>query len=382
MKSPLSILVTDGNYKHSLAVVRSLGRSGIRCSLDISSHTPLAVSRFCRYTRKLVICPNPVRYFEEYVKWMESIYTGNRYDIIIPVGSESNLAVAELDPEMVSGKSITPDPQVVKLMSDKEAAIEKMAGLSVNVPRTARLSGCDQLRETYSKWDCPLVIKPVTGASAVGVHYVHSEESVKPVCDMLERSDPSQYIVQEYIAGTGRGFFGFYSDGRLLSYFMHERIREFPVTGGISIVARSVNDRYLFELGDHVLNALKWSGPCMLEFKYDPSHKKYTLIEVNPKLWGSLELAIASGVNFPELIVRHLMGEEFDTPEYSDGITFAWPIPWSLLCFASRIRGRTIDNYEPGRNGHFTDLSWSDPMPNVVQIITMPYYLVKEWHRT
>ena len=42
----------------------------------------------------------------------------------------------------------------------------------------------------------------------------------------------------------------------------------------------------------------------MVEFKLDEQTQEVKLMEINPKFWGSLELGLAAGVNFGELLVR------------------------------------------------------------------------------
>jgi predicted ATP-grasp superfamily ATP-dependent carboligase len=86
--------------------------------------------------------------------------------------------------------------------------------------------------------------------------------------------------------------------GRLLAAFCHRRLREYPVSGGPSTLAVSVRDPRLVELGTALLRALDWVGVAMVEFKQD-GRGEYRLMEVNPRLWGSLPLAIAAGVNVP-----------------------------------------------------------------------------------
>ena len=83
---------------------------------------------------------------------------------------------------------------------------------------------------------------------------------------------------------------------------MHRRIRERLVMGGPSTCAESVYDSKLLDYGLRVLKNLKWHGVAMVEFKKDSIDGEFKLMEINPKFWGSLDLAIASGVDFPYLL--------------------------------------------------------------------------------
>src|SRR6202000_289676 len=98
------------------------------------------------------------------------------------------------------------------------------------------------------------------------------------------------------------GFFGLGRRGRVVAYFMHRRLHEVPPSGGPSAMAMSWRDPRLMDLGERFFAATEWHGPAMVEFKRARRDGQYYLIEVNPKFWGSLDLSIASGVDFPLLL--------------------------------------------------------------------------------
>lgn len=85
---------------------------------------------------------------------------------------------------------------------------------------------------------------------------------------------------------------------------MHKRIRELYTMGGPSTCAISVYDPKLLDYGLKILGALNWHGIAMVEFKKDSKDGTFKLMEINPKFWGSLDLAIASGIDFPYLLYK------------------------------------------------------------------------------
>ena len=68
----------------------------------------------------------------------------------------------------------------------------------------------------------------------------------------------------------------------------------------------------IMELGLSLLKSLNWVGVGMVEFKVDPRDGIPKLMEVNPRFWGSLQLAIVSGIDFPYLILRMARKERFE----------------------------------------------------------------------
>src|SRR5208283_2488478 len=119
------------------------------------------------------------------------------------------------------------------------------------------------------------------------------------------RSDNDEsFVIQEFIQGEAYGFFALYRRGRIVASFMHKRIREVPPTGGPSSAAESVYDQRLLSLGTRILDHLSWHGLAMVEFKKDSRTHDFRLLEINPKFWGSLDLAIEAGIDFPHLATQ------------------------------------------------------------------------------
>jgi predicted ATP-grasp superfamily ATP-dependent carboligase len=178
------------------------------------------------------------------------------------------------------------------------------------------------------------------------------------------------FLLQEYIPGDGYGFFGLFNQGALRAIFMHKRLREYPITGGPSTVAESVYEPRLKELGLRILRLLNWHGAAMVEFRKDFRDNEYKLMEINPKFWGSLDLAIASGVDFPYLTCKMAVdGDVKPVFRYKVGVKFMWPFPDDFqrsLVYPLSIRDLIKDLIESRTH---TNISWADLNPNLIQIL-------------
>ena len=146
-------------------------------------------------------------------------------------------------------------------------------------------------------------------------------------------------LIQESIPRKGEAFGVsalFNKDSKLRAVFVHKRLREYPVTGGPSTLRESVKNPKVQELGLKLLKALDWVGVAMVEFKVDPRDGEPKLMEINPRFWGSLQLAILSGVDFPYLIYR--MAKEGDVKpilDYKIGVRCRWMFPGDFIHFLS-----------------------------------------------
>ncbi len=167
----------------------------------------------------------------------------------------------------------------------------------------------------------PVVVKPALGSGNVRMFY-----SDKEVQAYLKYGlhNAAELVIQERIRGDGYGFFALYKRGELQTYFMHKRIREIPPTGGPSTAAKSVYEPKLLELGSKILDTLAWHGVAMVEFKRDIETGEFKLMEINPKFWGSLDLAVASGVNFPYLAVCLVTSRELPARQTYKSLKYCW----------------------------------------------------------
>jgi hypothetical protein len=209
--------------------------------------------------------------------------------------------------------------------------------VGLDVPRTfARPADVDRF---------PVVVKRSSGSG--GVRYVNDSTELRTV-------DPSDVVIQEWIPGPGHGFFALFEHGGERATFMHRRIREFPITGGASTAAESFYDADLEEFGLRLLRALEWHGVAMVEVKRDARDGRFKLMEINPKFWGSLDLSIAAGVDFPWATVQMALGGlDGPAPPYDGNMRFQWVFddlmravaePRSLGAFWRDLRNPRVRN--------------------------------------
>ncbi len=328
-----SVLLTDGSFKHTLAAVRSLGCKGIETTVVDSSF--FAQSFYSRKCNRRYIVPTPSVSPKNYVMTLKKILTKRHHDVILPIGWESNYYIS-MYRHLLEPYSKIPiaDHNNMTIAANKDKTMKFADKIGVSIPLTffpEKQEDIDQIVDTQR---FPLVIKGSVDAGHV--FYAHSKEELLDYFKRLRKFHP---IVQEYIQGYGCGFFALYDRGKCRAFFMHRRIREYPLTGGPSTAAEAYYSKDLLYQGRKLLDALDWNGVAMVEFKHDASDGKYKLMEINPKFWGSLELAIVSGVDFPYLTYKMAMGEKFEPIEkYNTNSKFRWPFPGDLLHYLSAGR--------------------------------------------
>ena len=117
-------------------------------------------------------------------------------------------------------------------------------------------------------------------------------------------------------------------------------------------------------MGMSLLDSLEWHGPAMVEFKRSEDDGTPYLMELNPKLWGSLALSIASGMRVPSDIARLIEGDNL-VPDIShtSAILFWWPFNSPGALFGGL---KALSHGRPRTNLKFFDFG-----PHLVELITM-----------
>jgi predicted ATP-grasp superfamily ATP-dependent carboligase len=121
----------------------------------------------------------------------------------------------------------------------------------------------------------------------------------------------------------------------------------------------------------------------MVECKYDPRSDRYYVMEINPRFWGSLQLAIDAGVDFPALLVECALGGT-PTPvtAYRVGVRSRWgwgEMDYIYLRTKLRASGESrlgafaraataVLRWRPGRD-RAEVFRWSDPGPFVTETL-------------
>ena len=134
----------------------------------------------------------------------------------------------------------------------------------------------------------PIIKKPFHGSGSSGIEFIENQNQLDNIL-----IDFSAEFLQEKLQETVEVEAGFYlmKEGELVSYYSHQRLRTFPSTGGVSVFSKSTNNLTIKDIGYKILKKLKWSGVAMIEYILDHRDNKYKLIEINPRMWGSIMLS-------------------------------------------------------------------------------------------
>lgn len=168
----------------------------------------------------------------------------------------------------------------------------------------------------------PLIIKPRNGSGSKNIKFASSFNEIAN----MNINNLDDFIIQERIS-NGKDVIGAFflcKDGDVISSYTHKRIRTFPKSGGVTVLSKISNDNEPIEIGTQLLKKLNWNGFAMIEFLWDDKVDKFKVIEINPRLWGSVLLSEFSGMNFINNYINLSLNIKIDSPNRRDNVMIRW----------------------------------------------------------
>lgn len=376
----MTVLILDADHKNALAIIRHLGKTK-KYDIDVVSHNKHSIGFYSTYANEKLLVADPKKDGEAYLNDILNILRKKKYAVILPVSyisyqicSANKATISEL-----THLTITSSENIILASSkiDTYAFAEK---IGVPYPEITKVKSLEEIEDMDVEFPCVIKAPYEIGKNVVDYAY-NKEQFIKRYRSIVEKYDMAATlpIVQRYIDGGGFGFFAYYEKGQCKNFFIHKRIREYPASGGFSTAAEAFYDKKIEAYGKKILDALSWDGVAMVEFKQDKKTGEYYLMEINAKFWGSLELALVNGINFPQMLIDRALGKEIIMQDAYGRKRFQWILngdlfhlfqrPWHFPAF---VRDLIIAK---------NDFYWCDIKPNLYQVANFFNHYYKRWFK-
>lgn len=324
------VLILDALQRSALAVTRSLGTKSIAVFTADESITALAGSS--KFSTLYFSYPSPRLYPEQFIETLCDIIKQHDIDTLMPM---TELTTQLLLMHQSAFPDVTipfPTLSVVDSLADKCKLMQMAESLGVPIPKTYYVNDPENLPCKLEDLPYPLVLKP--GKSWIlhqgqwrraAVRIANNIADAKNILDSDWAFSTHPFMLQQCVEGEGAGVFAIYDQGKPLALFAHRRLREKPPSGGVSVLSESAPiDPVLAAPAQKLLDHVHWHGVAMVEFKVAPDGTPY-LMEINTRFWGSLQLAVDAGVDFPYMLYQLACGENPETIiNYKTGIKLRW----------------------------------------------------------
>ena len=332
------VLVLGDDDRSFLTVVRSLGRK------NISVHTgwchPASFALHSKYVTKVHNIPPFSLQNDSWKKTLIDIFQKENFDLVIPCNDLTMipLQINRRELEKYAPIYLISD-RAFDITQDKIKSYELAKSNNIPVPKSIIITQKSDISKILSNFKFPIILKPrlsVTSNDLENKHFVRKvytkDELTNHINYILE--DKVEIQVQENFNGKGVGIEVLVDNGEILVVFQHIRVHE-PLMGGGSTYRKSAAPHpELLEATRKLMKSLNYTGVAMVEFKVNFDSGQWIFVEINGRFWGSLPLAVSSGVDFPYYLYQLLVNKKRDFPqEYKKGIycrNFLYDLDWMV----------------------------------------------------
>lgn len=330
----MTALVLDADSRSALASVRSLGRHGV--PVWTADSGPESLAGHSRHAQGYHRLPSPFEAPGEYPEAVQALATRLGAEVVIPMTDASVMLLARpgaAPPDTPGPRIAAPAREAYLALSDKGQLVMRAQSLGIPVPKTLIARTPDELRAAAAELGFPCVLKPARSRLVLEGRILGTQVSLARDSQAVDEVIASPWfpatacLVQRFIPGRGAGLFALCDGEQPVAWFAHRRLREKPPSGGVSVLCESVAiDPVLQKLSGQLLRATPMLGPAMVEYRVDDNGRPW-LMEVNARFWGSLQLAVDAGVDFPWLLYRLCRGEPVSGPDhYTEGLRLRWEL--------------------------------------------------------
>lgn len=305
-------LVLDASLRQSLVAVRSLGRRGLGvAAAETHDHAPAFASRWCQRGLVFPAKEGTDAYEGILEHWLER--TGAR---VLIASNDATIALlrrhrARLEPRV---RLALGDEPALAIAVNKERTLAVARRLGLHVPREMVVREVDEVPAALKEIGLPAVIKPGeswlwNGREGVrlGAELVVTPAEARRAVEAVTRFGEAA-LVQQLLTGRREAVSFLHADGEVYARFAQWARRTSTPLGGDSVLRQSIVIPP--DIGSHaeaLVREINLEGYSEVEFRRGADGIPY-LMEINPRLSASVEVAVRAGVDFPYLLYQWASG--------------------------------------------------------------------------
>lgn len=374
--------VTEANLGSGVNVIRSLAKRGITVTAgDISK---IAGGFWSKYCTNRILYPDP--HFED--KFIKAIIKAQEifdFDVIYGMSDSTIRPIVRYKSELENNGIIVPAPDydIFLKMCDKYTTYEVAQKVGVPYPNTIKPDDEKEALQFSNENGFPIVVKARDLTGGRGILYTRNKEEFLTAYRYIKHLLGVNPVIQDYIPGR-RNVFSvpviFDGNNEVVASLVMRKIRESPVSGGAATFAETVSFPLLEKYTIKLLKSIGWYGIATAEFKLDPRDNVPKLMEVNPRFFGYINLAIWAGIDLPYILYKVAKNEKVNKKNLYKKLSFSRLIHDLYAVYKELIESnisytnrKNIINYfiysYKKEKVIFDYLSLNDPLPFISSIL-------------
>ena len=360
----IRVLILEGYARQSLPLIKAFNKLG--CDVTALCNTKLDVAYASRYTHhKLIGICDRDKPSETTQQIRELLQTGN-YDIVVPTVDFSAAILSENKEEFKKyAKIASNDFDIYQIAGDKLRTMDIC--MKNNIPCPITILNASSIEDILNAGiNFPIVVKPKTGYGAIGFHKINSKEELY---DMFSSNDIcfEDYLYQEYIPQTDLQYecaMFIDENNQIKTSVVFSKNRWYPITGGSSTLNITIDRPDIIKDCEKLLKAINWRGAADIDLIQDPRDGKAKIMEINPRVSGSVKICFIAGVNQ----ARQMLELAYNLPVTKyDGYKLGKRLRCSQTDFLWFVKSHNRFNSKPSwfslKDTSDHTFSWDDPLP-------------------
>jgi glutathione synthase/RimK-type ligase-like ATP-grasp enzyme len=316
----MKLFLTDINYRKTFDVFNCLKKSNYE--LILTEEYPKISNKFIYNQKIYQLRKNNIENFSNDLNRIQKSIKDKRI-VYIPVEEDTTILFYRHLEKYGEGKFrfALPNKSAFNLSRDK-LKLNRFCE-SNEIPCPKEFSYTD-LVNNFVK----VVAKPRFGNGGKGLYFIDKKDDLKLVKHKL-----TTYLIQKQLKNrrSVEGAFFLFKNGKFIDYYGHKRIRTYPVDAGVTVFSKKAYNNRVKEIGESLLKKLNWNGLAMIEFLYDVEEKQYKVIEINPRLWGSILLSEFANTGFLHNYINVSLNRKEKKFQQKKDVFIRWIFPFDLI---------------------------------------------------
>ena len=306
--SKIRVLVTDGDGKQPLAMIRGLKELGCHVTVLCGSKDDT-----CYVSNKPdeKILNELFQYKDDRsFQILLSLVTTGKYDVVMPVAEMYTDFVTRHEDELKKYVKLACAPRSIYMKAfNKQTTFEQAMKSGIPCPYT-RQSNQD-IEDYLKKAKFPIIIKPRSGSGSIGFHKFETEEEFRGrLADKNFNVD--EFVVQEFVNFEHRIGTNFFVDkkGNICTSYAVDVLRWFPLDGGPGVMIKTVDAHEILQYAGKLLQDLGWQGFANVAIMIEKETGEPRLLEINGRIPASVKVAYMLGYNVSKQLLEMIYDEE------------------------------------------------------------------------
>lgn len=373
------ILLFEGRARQCLPLIRSFRKQGCFVAALCSSKFDIAYAS--RYVNKkyLGVCDNQKE--TETTKQLLQIIINDNFDLVVPT-TDFAATILSKNKTVIEqhAKVAICDFDTFLFAEDKNNTMKVCMDNGIPCPKTLfsvrTIDDIDIAQIGY-----PLVIKPKISYGAIGFKVINDREQLLSVFNNIH-DNLEEYVFQEYIPQTDLQYecaMFVDANGHSKTSVVFSKNRWFPIDGGSSTLNVTVERPDIINSCKKLLSLIRWNGAADIDLIQDPRDGVAKIMEINPRVSGSVRIVFDSGVDIALQMLQLAFGDDVEEyKSYVCGRRLRCSQTDLLWFIKSKNRFKSKPSWFSFRKTRDQIFYWSDPIPYFAFSIKSIFHFRKE----